>query len=368
MGLWMLLQQSGAKLSPGRVASGWLYISAIAAGLIALVALVVWVAVLNFARARRRKAEQMDKDAEPRVERPRKDPWIEAGKRAGTPSAADLERGITRAASGGGSAARSTEPLESGEEDGPTGRPVALVTGAARRVGRAIAKKLAAAGCDVYFTYHQSSEEAEGLARELSELGSTGSFHQVDLGDAAQVEALGRDLAGTLEKLDVLVHNASIYAASPLSELSLEEVLKQYQINAAAPLVLTARLAPLLMQSDMKGGGAVVAFTDIHAMGRPRREFSAYAMSKAAVTEMVYSLARDLAPLVRVNGVAPGVVAWPEEGEEKDPDAQRKYVRRIPLARPGTPEDAAEVVRWLALDATYLTGEIIRVDGGRWLT
>jgi pteridine reductase len=231
-----------------------------------------------------------------------------------------------------------------------------------------VAIKLAEAGCDVYFTYHQSGDEAEGLARELSERGSTGSFHQVDLADPLQVEAFGRDLAGTLEKLDILVHNASIYSASPLTDITLEDVIRQYQVNAAAPLVLTARLAPLLAESDLKGGAAVIAFTDIHAMGRPRRDFAAYSMSKAAVTEMVQSLARDLAPVVRVNGIAPGVVAWPEEGEETDPDAQRKYVRRIPLARPGTPEDAAEVVRWLAFDATYLTGEIIRVDGGRWLT
>jgi pteridine reductase len=112
----------------------------------------------------------------------------------------------------------------------------------------------------------------------------------------------------------------------------------------------------------------VIAFTDIHSMGRPRKDFSAYSMSKAAITEMVYTLARDLGPEVRVNAVAPGVVAWPEEGNDADPDMQRKYVRRIPLGRPGTPDDAAEVVRWLAFDATYLTGEVIRVDGGRWLT
>ncbi len=360
MGLVLFLMQE-SKLSPAQKATwGPLSVAMIGAVLVLLVGIVVWFAFASLRRAKQRTKDRLERA--PRVEKPVKDPWVEAGKRAAIPTVADLERGVVP------KRAASTEPDMRVQGSGPTGRPVALVTGAARRVGRAIAKKLAAAGCDVYFTYHQSGDEAEGLARELSQLGSTGSFHQVDLGDAAQVDALGRDLAGTLEKLDILVHNASIYSASPLSELSMDDVLRQYHINAASPLVLTARLAPLLMQSDMKGGGAVIAFTDIHAMGRPRREFAAYAMSKAAVTEMIYSLARDLAPLVRVNGVAPGVVAWPEEGEENDPDAQRKYVRRIPLARPGTPEDAAEVVRWLALDATYITGEIIRVDGGRWLT
>jgi pteridine reductase len=362
MGLSALTQQ-GAKLPPDVSLKAWLYLLLVG---ILLIALLAWVLAANAMRAKRRERDR--KERTPESERPRKDPWVEAGKRVGVPTSEELEQGVVPTTASSRTRVAAAEPAPEHAERTPSGRPVALVTGAARRVGRAIAKKLAAAGCDVYFTYHQSGDEAEELARELSELGSTGSFHQVDFGDAAQVEALGRDLAGTLEKLDVLVHNASIYSVSPLSELSLDEVMRQYQINAASPLVLTARLAPLLMQSDMKGGGAVVAFTDIHAMGRPRREFAAYAMSKAAVTEMVYSLSRDLAPLVRVNGVAPGVVAWPEEGQETDPDAQRKYVRRIPLARPGTPEDAAEVVRWLALDATYLTGEIIRVDGGRWLT
>ncbi len=360
MGFVLFLMQT-SKLSPAQKATwGPLSVAMIGAVLVLLVGMVVWFAFASLRRAKQRAKERLERA--PRVETPLKDPWVESAKRAATPTVAELERGVVPRRT------PSTEPEARAQGAGPTGRPVALVTGAARRVGRAIAKKLASAGCDVYFTYHQSGDEAETLARELSQLGSTGSFHQVDLGDAAQVDALGRDLAGTLEKLDILVHNASVYSASPLSELSMDDVLRQYQINAASPLVLTARLAPLLMQSDMKGGGAVIAFSDIHAMGRPRREFAAYAMSKAAVTEMIYSLARDLAPLVRVNGVAPGVVAWPEEGEENDPDAQRKYVRRIPLARPGTPEDAAEVVRWLALDATYLTGEIIRVDGGRWLT
>jgi pteridine reductase len=135
-----------------------------------------------------------------------------------------------------------------------------------------------------------------------------------------------------------------------------------------APLILTARLAPLLRESERPGGGSVVAMVDILAMGKPRRDFVAYSMSKAALAEMVRSSARDLAPHVRVNGVAPGVVAWPDAGAEATPEAQERYLRRVPLGRSGTPEEAAEVVRWLALDATYVTGEIIRVDGGRSIT
>ena len=243
-----------------------------------------------------------------------------------------------------------------------------MVTGAARRVGREIALVLARGGCDVLFTYNQSGTEAESLARELSELGATGTFFQVDLSDSEALQSFASGLAQTLPRLDILVHNASAYGPSPLAELSEEEVLRHFRVNAVAPLMLTARLAPLLSQSSMNGGGVVIAMADIHSMGRPRKGFAAYSMSKAALAEMILTLARDLAPHVRVNGVAPGVVAWPEEGYESDEEAQRKYLKRIPLGRAGTPHDAAEAVRWLALEATYVTGEVIRVDGGRWLT
>jgi pteridine reductase len=247
-------------------------------------------------------------------------------------------------------------------------RPVALVTGAARRVGRAVAVSLARAGCDVYFTYHQSNVEAETLASELAGLGSTGNFYQLDFADTDAVEAFAANLAATLPRLDILVHNASIYTPSPVSDVTAEDAVRQYRVNALAPLILTAKLSALLGASELAGGGAVVACADIHAMGRPRRDFAAYSMSKGALAEMVHSLARDLAPAVRVNAIAPGVVAWPESGTDADEPSQQKYLRRVPLGRAGTPEDAAEVVRWLAMDAVYLTGEIIRVDGGRWLT
>jgi len=321
--------------------------------------ILAWVVIANAARARRRRAEAEARGRPPRVVSD-KDPWEEAAKRVRTPSSSELEDTAIRGAIAPGASPE--------REAGESGRPVVLITGAAKRVGRAVALRMARAGCDVFFTYHQSGEEAESLARELSELGSMGSFYQIDLTDPAVIEDFARDLAASMNRLDVLVHNASVYSASPLQDVTLEDVMRQYQVNAAAPLLLTARLAPLLMQSEMKGGASVVCFTDIHSMGRPRKDFAAYSMSKAAVTEMVYSLARDLGPEVRVNAIAPGVVAWPEEGADADPEMQRKYVRRIPLGRPGTPDDAAEVVRWLAFDATYLTGEIIRVDGGRWLT
>lgn len=246
-------------------------------------------------------------------------------------------------------------------------RPVALVTGGARRVGLATARALARAGCDLVITYRSSGDEAGAAREELSQLGAAVRVERLELDDPGAVEAWGQGLSRDLPRLDVVVHNASVYAPTPLDSLTAEQVMANYRVNAAAPLVLSRVLAPRLAESPLAGGGAIVAMADMHVLGRPRKDFAAYAMSKAALVEMVRTLARALAPRVRVNAVAPGVVAFPEHGYESDPAAQREYVSRVPLQRAGTPEDAAEVVRWLALDARYLTGEVIRVDGGRWL-
>lgn len=241
-------------------------------------------------------------------------------------------------------------------------RPLALVTGGAKRVGRAICAELARAGCEVLLTYNSSEDAAERAAKELN-----ARAIRLDLSDLDDVARVGDRLARSEGRLDVLVHNASVYSPSPLHDLNAEEALRHYRVNALAPALLTKSLARALGASSLPGGGSVVAMADIHAMGRPRKEFLAYSMSKAALIEMVRTLARELAPRVRVNAVAPGVVAWPEHGHESDREAQEAYLQRVPLGRAGTPEDAAKAVRWLALDATYVTGEVIRLDGGRWL-
>jgi pteridine reductase len=192
-----------------------------------------------------------------------------------------------------------------------------------------------------------------------------------DLSDLDSVVSLGTYLAGVLPRLDVLVHNASVYTEDPEAGLSPHSLLASYAVNAAAPALLSKALAPLLSRSPLPGGGAIVALGDIHAMGlagRPRRTELAYSMSKAALLESVLVLARSLAPRVRVNAVAPGVVAFPDRGPESSPGFQEHYLRRVPLGRAGTPEDAAEAVEFLALRAHYITGTVLRVDGGRWLT
>ena len=248
-------------------------------------------------------------------------------------------------------------------------RSVALVTGGARRVGAAIAREFACRGMDVIITHHTSGDEARALAHQLErEHGVRVRTVRCDLADpdaAARACALAAEKAG---RVDVLVHNASAYFPTPLDGgLSWETVRDLYAVNAAGPLLITAALAPMLMRSPMIGGGCVVAMGDMHAMGRPRKGFSAYGMSKAALTELVRVLARELAPGARAIGVAPGVIAWPESGYESDAAAQEAYLRRVPLGRAGTPEEAAALVAALALDHTYINGEVIRLDGGRWL-
>jgi pteridine reductase len=243
-----------------------------------------------------------------------------------------------------------------------------MVTGGARRVGLAIARRLAEAGFDLVLTYNRSEDEARGATIDLGSAGAGIRLERLDLNDLTAVEETGGRLARELPRLDALIHNASIYSPSPLGTVTAEEALRHYRINALGPLLLSRSLAGRLAQSDRPGGGAIVAMTDLHATGRPRKGFVAYSMSKAALAEMVRTLARDLAPRVRVNGLAPGVIAWPEAGPDADEAMQRAYLSRVPLARAGTPEEAAEVVRWLAVDATYLTGQIIRIDGGRSLT
>lgn len=302
------------------------------------------------------------------------DVFRESARRARTPTAAELEAAgpasdlAGRAGSARGLGTPAPGAMTSQPASPRDARPIALVTGAARRVGREIALELARAGCDVLLTYHSSADEARSLLRELAELGAQATAYRVDLSDEQAVARLGDELAQTLPRLDVLVHNASTYEPSALDGLDPLGALRQYRVNALAPLVLTSRVRPLLERAILHGGAAVVAMADIHAMGRPRKGFTAYSMSKAALVEMVHSLARELAPKVRVNGVAPGVVAWPEQGHESTPEEQARYIKRIPLGREGEARDAARAVRWLALEATYVTGEIVRVDGGRWLT
>lgn len=248
-------------------------------------------------------------------------------------------------------------------------RPLVVVTGAARRVGRAIALELAGVGCDLVLTYRNSADDmartADEACRAAEDADRTIDCRTIE----ADFDAAPHDWSAVAEAvadrpLAGLVHNASSYASSPFGAITADEAMRHYRVNALAPLLGTQQLADRLRGSTLPGGGAVICFSDIHALGRPRRNFASYAMSKAAANQVIHSLARDLAPDVRVNGIAPGVIAWPDDTAAEERQA---YERRTPLQRSGSPDDAARLVRWLIFSAPFITGEIIRVDGGRWL-
>ena len=245
----------------------------------------------------------------------------------------------------------------------PTGPspPVALVTGAARRIGAAIARRLHADGFDVALHFHQSAAEAQALAAEL-ERARSGSvlLLQAELSEFDRLPELVAHAVGRFGKLDALVNNASAFFSTPLGSTTPAQWDALFGANVRAPFFLAQAAAPHLRASR----GAIVNLADIHGE-RPLRDHAVYGMSKAALLHMTQALALELAPQVRVNAVSPGAILWPEGG--KDDVERSALLARTPLARTGSPEEIAEAVRWLLRDATYTTGQVIRVDGGRML-
>ena len=241
------------------------------------------------------------------------------------------------------------------------GRPVALITGAARRIGATIARSLHAAGYDVALQCRHSRDELDALIAELESRRAASTLAlQAELGDVAR---LGSLIAATLDRfgrLDALVNNASAFYPTPIAEATPAQWDELFGANVRAPFFLAQAAAPHLAERS----GAIVNLVDIYAEN-PLPGHSVYCMSKAALAMMTKSLARDLAPSVRVNGVAPGAVLWPDAG--KSETDQASMIERTPLKRMGTPEDVATTVLWLLRDAPFVTGEIVRVDGGRHL-
>lgn len=240
-------------------------------------------------------------------------------------------------------------------------RPAALVTGSARRIGAAIARRLHAAGFDLALHYRDSAGEAQALASEL-ESARAGSvvLLQADLAQFDRLPELVAKAVGRFGRLDALVNNASAFYPTPFGATTPAQWDELFAINARAPFFLAQAAAPHLASAN----GAIVNIADIYAE-RPLRGHAVYAMGKAALLQMTRALALELAPQVRVNAVSPGAILWPENG--KDPEAQSALLARTPLGRIGTPGEIAEAVRWLLQDARYCTGQVLRVDGGRML-
>ena len=236
-----------------------------------------------------------------------------------------------------------------------------LVTGAAKRVGREIALELARGGFDVAITYLSSEDDARGVVREIEALGRRGLAIRADLSDPERgVAAIYDGYVAARSRLDVLVNNASIWLPGRLGETTPEMIRKVNALHVEAPLLLCRRFEQMLRTSK----GHVVNMCDLLA-DRPWPEYLAYCASKAGLVNLTMGLARTLAPEVTVNGIAPGVAEWLDDYPEEE---KAKYLKRVPLGRPGTPQDVARLVRFLVTEGTYITGQIIRLDGGRSIT
>jgi pteridine reductase len=243
----------------------------------------------------------------------------------------------------------------------PAERPVALVTGAAKRVGAAIARRLHAAGYDLALHHRHSGAEMAALVAELEAARPYSTLVlRAELADAAALPDLVTATEAHFGRLDALVNNASAFRPTPLGHATPADWDELFASNARAPFFLAQAAAPALRRA----GGAIVNLGDIYGE-RPLANHPIYCMAKAALLMLTQSLAKELGPEVRVNAVAPGAVMWPEEGKAEHEKAA--MLAATALRRAGEPDDVAEAVRWLLQDARYTTGQVIRVDGGRSL-
>ena len=241
-------------------------------------------------------------------------------------------------------------------------RPVALITGAGKRVGAVIARTLHAAGYDLALHYRHSAADAELLAASLERQRSGSTFTvQAELADLDVLPVMVQRVVDRFGRLDALVNNASAFYPTPVGTATPAQWSELFASNAQAPFFIAQAATPALREAR----GAIVNMVDIYAE-RPLANHPVYCMAKAALEAMTRSLALDLGPDVRVNGVAPGAVMWPSDG--KPYDDQQAMLARTPLRRAGSPEDVAGAVLWLLRDAPFVTGQIIRVDGGRTLS
>ncbi|MGB5081534.1 MAG: pteridine reductase [Burkholderiales bacterium] len=237
---------------------------------------------------------------------------------------------------------------------------VALVTGGAKRVGAAIARRLHRGGANVMLHYRGSEREANALRAELSAVRADSvALVKADLLDIAELSEIVRNTLERFNRLDALINNASAFFPTPVGEMTQATWESLIGANLRAPLFLAQAAAPHLK----KTGGAIVNITDIHAE-RPLKNYVIYSVAKAGLEGLTRSLARELAPEVRVNAVAPGAILWPEDGSWDDLMRQR-IVSHTLLKRTGDPDDVARAVYYLIAEAPYVTGQVVVVDGGR---
>ena len=234
-----------------------------------------------------------------------------------------------------------------------------LVTGAARRIGAVIAEALHQAGAGVIIHYFDSAESADALAERLNgERTGSALTVQCDLREASGLDRMLSQVVDRSGRLDVLVNNASSFYPTPPGSITVEQWHDLIGTNLKAPLFLSQAAIPHLRET----GGTIVNIVDVHWQ-RPLKNHPVYGAAKAGLAMLTRSLAKDLGPDIRVNGISPGAILWPEAGLPER--ARESIIRQIPLKRPGEPRDIAAAVLFLVRDAPYVNGQILAVDGGR---
>jgi pteridine reductase len=235
-----------------------------------------------------------------------------------------------------------------------------LITGGAKRVGAAICRRLHLAGANIMLHYRDSAGEARLLQAELNHARPNSvALIQADLLDVGKLPSVVEQTLQTFTRLDALVNNASSFFQTPVGEITPANWSNLIGTNLEAPLFLAQAAAPSLKRTQ----GAIVNITDIHAE-RPLKNYVVYSIAKAGLVGLTRSLARELAPEVRVNAVAPGPILWPDD-ESFDELSRQRIISHTPLRREGRPDDIARAVHFLLAEADYITGETINVDGGR---
>ena len=241
---------------------------------------------------------------------------------------------------------------------------VALVTGAARRIGAEIVRILHDAGMNIVLHYNASEEEAIEFCAQLNQIRQNSAVTmRADLQDADAQKSLITRAAKIWNRLDVLVNNASRFYRTPINSITDFAWDDLIISNLKGPFFLSCAAAPILAEHQ----GCIINITDINTE-RPLKDYSIYCISKSGLSMMTKVLARELAPNVRVNAVAPGAIIWPEGDNALTEESKQKVVNAIPLLRSGVPEDIAKAVLYFVRDADYVTGQTICVDGGRLLT
>ena len=239
---------------------------------------------------------------------------------------------------------------------------VVLITGAARRVGAEMVRHLHQAGMNIVLHYRSSSKDASALADQLNaERTDSIKLLKGDLKDYQSIPTLVKDGINLFGRIDTLINNASSFYPTDLNDVNEEVWEDLIGVNLKAPIYLTQALATELKKNQ----GCIVNIVDIHG-DRPLKDYSIYSIAKAGLIMFTKSMARELAPEVRVNGIAPGAIMWPEEHHYEG--MHQAIIERTALKRKGSPEDIAETALFLIEKAGYITGQIIAVDGGRTLS